>query len=134
MQNIGAVARACNCFECETLRVVDPSCPITTRSALNAAMGGQRLLWKTEECADVADAVNDCAYSVAFDRWTEGEHSIDRTGMRRRCFFRAAPKLVRYACAWLPPCRWRNEGRLHICVSPREGSRGSRFLEQTRSS
>ena len=81
MQNIGAVARACNCFECETLRVVDPACPITTRSALNAAMGGQRLLWKTEERASVAEAVSDCTYSVAFARWTEGEDTDDCTAM-----------------------------------------------------
>lgn len=72
VQNIGAVARACNCFECGRLRVVEPACPLTTRSALNAAMGGQHLLWQTEDCGSVAEAVRDCAYSVAFSRWTGG--------------------------------------------------------------
>ena len=79
MQNIGAVSRACNCFECETLRVVAPECPLTTRSALNAAMGGQRLLWQAQECTSVAEAIQDCAYSIAFARWTEGEASFQRS-------------------------------------------------------
>lgn len=71
-QNVGAVARACNCFECEAIRFVDPECSITARSALNAAMGGQRLLWQTDKFDTVAEAVKDCAYSIAFARWTEG--------------------------------------------------------------
>ena len=75
LQNVGAVARACNCFECEAMRVVDPECTITARSALNAAMGGQRLLWQAERINSVAEAVTDCAYSIAFARWTEGGSS-----------------------------------------------------------
>ncbi|BDA47934.1 probable tRNA (cytidine-2'-O-)-methyltransferase TrmJ [Coccomyxa sp. Obi] len=69
--NVGAVARACNCFEAEDLRIVGPSCPITVRSAQNAAMGGQRLLWQASEFGSVEDAVEGC-YSVAFTRWQDG--------------------------------------------------------------
>lgn len=75
LQNVGAVARACNCFECEAIRVVDPECSLTARSALNAAMGGQRLLWQAERFDSVAEAVKDSAYSIAFARWTEGRFS-----------------------------------------------------------
>ena len=72
MGNAGAVARLCNCFECDDLRVVDAACNIRSRSSLNAAMGGQRLLWQAAEHDTVADAIADCAYTVAFGRWAEG--------------------------------------------------------------
>ena len=71
--NVGAVARACNCFEVEDLRNVGHSCPITVKSALNSAMGGQRLLWQAAEFSSVQEAVQGCAYSVAFTRWQEGK-------------------------------------------------------------
>ena len=51
---------------------MEPECSLTARSALNAAMGGQRLLWQADRCDSVAQAVSGCAYSVAFDRWTDG--------------------------------------------------------------
>lgn len=70
--NVGAVARACNCFEAEDLRIVASSCSITARSSQNAAMGAQRLLWQASEYSTVEDAVKGC-YSVAFTRWQDGE-------------------------------------------------------------
>jgi tRNA/rRNA methyltransferase len=73
--NVGAVARACNCFEVEDLRIVVPACPFTVRSAQNAAMGGQRLLWQASVFEALDDAISDCAYSIAFARWGPGEQS-----------------------------------------------------------
>ena len=72
MGNAGAVARLCNCFECDDLRVVDAACNIRARASLNAAMGGQRLLWQATEHDAVADAIADCACAIAFGRWAEG--------------------------------------------------------------
>ncbi|KAK9907778.1 hypothetical protein WJX75_009846 [Coccomyxa subellipsoidea] len=40
-------------------------------------MGGQRLLWQAAEFSSVQEAVQGCAYSVAFTRWQEGLHGID---------------------------------------------------------
>ena len=71
-QNVGAVARLCNCFECEDLRVVQSSCKVTARPSLNAAMGAQRLLWQASQHDALGDAIADCAYSIAFGRWAEG--------------------------------------------------------------
>ena len=43
---------------------------------MNAAMGGQRLLWQAAEYSALPDAIADCAYSIAFGRWAEGELSM----------------------------------------------------------
>lgn len=76
MGNAGAVARLCNCFECDDLRVVDAACDIRSRSSLNAAMGGQRLLWQAAEHNTVSEAIADCAFTVAFGRWAEGTYTF----------------------------------------------------------
>ena len=57
-------------------QVVESGCNIRVRSALNAAMGGQRLLWQASEYSDLGDAIADCAYSIAFGRWVEGERKL----------------------------------------------------------
>ena len=62
------------------LQVVDSSCNIRARSSLNAAMGGQRLLWQAENYSALPDAIADCAYSIAFGRWAEGEEGLHTLG------------------------------------------------------
>jgi hypothetical protein len=71
--SIGAVARACSCFEVEDLRIVDPRCDHLARSARNGSKGAQYLLWKASLYPDLATAQEDVAMSVAFTRWIKGE-------------------------------------------------------------
>ena len=59
------------------VQVVDSGCNIRARSSLNAAMGGQRLLWQAANYSALPDAIADCAYSIAFGRWAEGEPCQD---------------------------------------------------------
>ncbi len=66
-------------------QVVESGCDIRVRSALNAAMGGQRLLWQASEYSALGDAIADCAYSIAFGRWVEGERKLIEPCMRWAC-------------------------------------------------
>ncbi len=57
-------------------QVVDSGCNVQARSSMNAAMGGQRLLWQAADYSALPDAIADCAYSIAFGRWAEGEQGL----------------------------------------------------------
>lgn len=70
--NIGAVARACSCFECVDLRIVNPTCDPLQRSAKQAAKGAQWLLWKASIHDSLASALEDSELSIAYTRWVKG--------------------------------------------------------------
>ncbi|KAF6259006.1 Alpha/beta knot methyltransferase [Scenedesmus sp. NREL 46B-D3] len=69
----GTVARACSCFECEDVRVVQPRCDHNTRSSRSVSKGAQYILWRAQVHDKLADALGDVDLSVAFTRWLPGQ-------------------------------------------------------------
>lgn len=75
---VGHVARAMSCFECDTIRIVQPRCGYITRNSRNASKGAQYLLYRHQSCPTLADALKDCSLSVAFTRWVQGRTNAHR--------------------------------------------------------
>ena len=68
--NVGAFARCCAAFECESpLRLVSPVCDVTSRAALNAAKGAQRLVRDAVIVDTLDEALIGCSHAVAFHPW-----------------------------------------------------------------
>jgi tRNA C32,U32 (ribose-2'-O)-methylase TrmJ len=70
--SVGAVARACACFELLDLRLAAPRCNPLARPALKASKGAQFLLHRATRHEDVAAALAGAAATVAFARWPGG--------------------------------------------------------------
>ena len=72
--NVGAFARCCAAFECESpLRLVSPVCDVTSRAALNAAKGAQRLVRDAVIVDTLDEALIGCSRAVAFHPWGVGD-------------------------------------------------------------
>ena len=78
--NVGAFARCCAAFECESpLRLVSPVCDVTSRAALNAAKGAQRLVREASVVDTLDEALVGCSHAVAFHPW--GRDDGDEGGL-----------------------------------------------------
>ena len=75
--NVGAMARSCAAFECETLRLVAPVCDVFSRASMNAAKGAQYLIKNALIVDDLADALVGTRAAVAFHPWMEDELRVD---------------------------------------------------------
>lgn len=72
--NVGAFARCCAAFECESpLRLVSPVCDVTSRAALNAAKGAQRLVRDALIVDTLDEALIGCSHAVAFHPWSRDD-------------------------------------------------------------
>ena len=76
--NVGAFARCCAAFECESpLRLVSPVCDVTSRAALNAAKGAQRLVRDALVVDSLDEALVGCSHAVAFHPWGRDDDDDD---------------------------------------------------------
>ncbi len=63
--NVGSVARLCENFEIEELRLVSPKCDIKSLETKKMAMKGLNLLEKAKEYSTLIEAISDCRQVIA---------------------------------------------------------------------
>lgn len=109
--SVGTVARACACFECEDLRIVQPCCDRLARSSRNSSKGAQALLWQAQDHDLLQSALAGVDFSVACTRWMAGKHDSGTVLLRwpRHCVA-AMPLLVRCHCLFSLTSGWLVQG------------------------
>lgn len=68
--NVGAMARACAAFECESLILCAPTCDCESRAALSAAKGAQYVVRQAMMARDLEHAIEGASAVVGFHPWT----------------------------------------------------------------
>ncbi|KAL6758974.1 hypothetical protein V8C86DRAFT_2585664, partial [Haematococcus lacustris] len=66
--SVGTVSRACSCFECEDIRIVQPRCDHITRQSKSASKGAQYIMHRATNWDSLALATADCDLRIAFTR------------------------------------------------------------------